>query len=175
MAVMTSIIFTHQPHCQELCTLIAISANSYQPPRCSVLKGAKKMIKPLRLPRFRPIYLVVGACLVATFHLQQFFNLPLVPRERTSPERSFPCQEIVQPKAAVSREQLAQLMSIPERSQRRNVQQILKEPYCQLPSLSIRAGAKTEREIYPLAFDPQTSVVVVYEGEVYVGYGVKAR
>lgn len=130
------------------------------------------MIESLKLPRFRPIYAVVGVGVLVAFGWQ--FDLrPVVPKDTTFQERSLTCQEIVQPKTALSREQLAKLLSIPERSQRRNVQAILKEPYCRLPSLSIRAGAKTEREMYPLAFDPQTSLVVVYEGETYVGYGVK--
>lgn len=130
------------------------------------------MTKQLKLFRFRPIYGVVAVGLVAAINWQM--NLPPgVPKEPTSEERSFNCQEMVQPKAAVSREQLAQLLSVPERSQRRNVQEILKEPYCRLTSLSIRAGAKTEREIYPLAFDPQTSIIVVYEGDTYAGYGVR--
>jgi hypothetical protein len=156
-------------------SLISLTANCPVLPSVAELeKGAKKMIKPLKLPQFRPIYAVIGICLLAAVGWQ--FNLrPVLPKERTPQERSLPCQEIVQPKAAVSRELLAQLMSIPERSQRRNVQQILKEPYCRLPSVSIRAGVKTEREIYPLAFDPQTSLVVVYEGATYVGYGIKAR
>ena len=95
-----------------------------------------------------------------------------LPRERSlGPTQT--CAEIVQPKAALSREQLAKLLSVPERTQRRKVQEIAKEPYCRLPSLSLRAGATTARDIYPLAFDPQTSLVIIYEGETYVGYGFK--
>jgi hypothetical protein len=142
---------------------------------CNVsTEGGEKMIESLKLPRFRPIYAVVGVGVLVAFGWQ--FDLrPVIPEDTALQEHSLTCQEIVQPKAALSREQLAKLLSTPERSQRRNVQAILKEPYCRLPSLSIRAGAKTEREMYPLAFDPQTSLVVVYEGETYVGYGVKEK
>ena len=83
------------------------------------------------------------------------------------------CQKIVQPRAALSRQQLTQLMTVPERGKRSQVENILKDPYCGMHSLSIRAGAMTERDAYPLAFDPQTWLVVLYEGETYVGYGFK--
>ncbi|MBD1922727.1 hypothetical protein H6F77_16860 [Microcoleus sp. FACHB-831] len=117
--------------------------------------------------------LLAGGYLLAT--LGWSFNLPtLVIRERIPESNRNPvCSEIVQPKAVLSREQLAQLMTVPERSARRKVQEIIKEPYCRLPSLSIRVGATTEREIYPLAFEPQTSLVILYEGETFVGYGFK--
>lgn len=131
------------------------------------------MTMQLKMPRFRPIYAVVGAA-VMLFVGWQLDLRPVVPKDNTSQESSLSCQ-VVQPKAAVSREQLAQLLSIPERSDRKKVQEILKEPYCRLPSLSIRAGAKSDREVYPLAFDPQTSLVVVYEEDSYVGYGVKGK
>jgi hypothetical protein len=83
------------------------------------------------------------------------------------------CQEIVQPKSVITREQLAQLLTVPERQQRAKVQAIAKQPYCKMSNLSIRAGATTEREAYPLASDPQTWLVVAYEGGTYVGYGFK--
>jgi hypothetical protein len=83
------------------------------------------------------------------------------------------CQEIVQPKSVITREQLAKLLTIPERQQRAKVQAIAKQPYCKMSNLSIRAGATTEREAYPLASDPQTWLVVAYEGGTYVGYGFK--
>lgn len=122
--------------------------------------------------------LLASGCLLGTFGLlfsalSFRADLPaLVFRER-KPERRIPCQEVVQPKASLSREQLSKLLSVPERSARRKVQAILKEPYCQLPTLSIRTGVKTERDLYPLAFEPQTSLVVIYEGDIYVGYGFK--
>lgn len=132
------------------------------------------MIEQLKGVPFVPQYLLAAGGLVAALGL--LLNLPpgvLPDRSASAPSRSSACQEIVQPKAALSREQLAQLLTMPERSQRRAVQEIVKEPYCHLPSLSIRAGAMTERDAYPLTFDPQTSLVVLYEGKTYVGYGFK--
>jgi hypothetical protein len=131
----------------------------------------------VQVPPFRPISLLVGGGLLVAGYLLATFGLPFnlsssVPKQRT-PKLNLMCSEIVQPKAVLSREQLAQLMAVPERSQRRNVQAVVKEPYCRLPTLSIRVGAMTDRDLYPLAFDPQTSLVILYEGQTYVGYGFK--
>jgi|SRR6476469_1968254 len=121
-------------------------------------------------------YLLAGSCLLGVGYLLAALNLPNIQPSAlkdSKPERNTFCSEMVQPKATVSREQLAQLLSVPERSQRRKVQQLLKDPYCRLAPLTIRAGATTERQAYPLASDPQTSLVVLYEGKSYVGYGFK--
>jgi hypothetical protein len=122
-------------------------------------------------------YLLAGSSLLAVGYLLAALNLPFNTQpsalKDSKPEPNTFCSEMVQPKATVSREQLAQLLSVPERSQRRKVQQLLKDPYCRLAPLTIRAGATTERQAYPLASDPQTSLVVLYEGKSYVGYGFK--
>ena len=115
----------------------------------------------------RPL-LLIGS-LLATIGL--LFNLPPSGLSQRITQSSLNCQEPVQEQQALSRQQLALLMSIPERSSRRRVQQILKTPYCRLTTLNIRAGAKTERQVYRLAFDSQTFLVVLYEGQNYVGYG----
>jgi hypothetical protein len=80
------------------------------------------------------------------------------------------CQDSVQSEVVLSRAQLAQLLTVPERDTKTRVRDILKEPYCQLPSLEIRAGVAAEREAYPLEFDPQTWLVILYEGDEYAGY-----
>jgi hypothetical protein len=85
------------------------------------------------------------------------------------------CQRIVQAKATLSRQQLAKLLTIPERAKKNQVQAIVPEPYCELPSLELRAGASAERNAYPLAFDPQTWVVILYEGDEYAGYRISSR
>jgi hypothetical protein len=85
------------------------------------------------------------------------------------------CQEVVQPKAVLSRGQLSKLLTIPERSNKMQVRQIVQDPYCKLPDLQVRAGTTAQREAYPLAFDPQTWFVVLYEGEEYAGYSFSFR
>jgi hypothetical protein len=128
--------------------------------------------KPLKSLLPPTQYLLAASGLFAAFAL--LLKLPSGMQSQqyiSKPRPDLTCQEIVQPKAMLSHEQLAKLLSVPEHSQRREVQEIVKQPYCRLPSLSIRSGAKTERDAYPLAFDPQTNLVILYEGKTYVGYG----
>lgn len=80
------------------------------------------------------------------------------------------CAGEIQPDATISRDQLAAFLTISERDSKATVQNILQAPYCQLSSLEVRAGVPAERAVYRLAFDPQTWLVVLYEGEEYAGY-----
>ena len=116
----------------------------------------------------RNLLLSTCLCLLATVGLLLH---PGVLQERVS--QAMHCQQIVQPQEELSRQRLAQLLSVPERSQRRQTQKILQAPYCRLPDLNIRAGATTERDVYRLAFDSQNDLIVLYEGQSYVGYGFK--
>ncbi|NEQ32725.1 MAG: hypothetical protein F6K04_17255 [Leptolyngbya sp. SIO4C5] len=80
------------------------------------------------------------------------------------------CETVVQAQAKLSRETLAQLLTIPERDPKAKVRELVAEPYCQLPELQVRSGVVAEREAYPLAFDPQTRLVILYENDEYAGY-----
>ena len=85
------------------------------------------------------------------------------------------CQDIVSSQAVLSRQQLIQLLTIPERENRQAIEAIAEDPYCSLTALEVRAGVMAERAAYPLAFDPNTWLVVLYEDEEYVGYGFKLQ
>jgi hypothetical protein len=85
------------------------------------------------------------------------------------------CQEVVQPQSILSREQLVKLLAIPERSAKSKIRQVLREPYCYLASLKIRAGVLSQREAYPLEFDTDMWLVILYEGEEYAGYRFSPR
>ena len=80
------------------------------------------------------------------------------------------CQKIIQPSAVLSRAQLGKILTVPERSNQQSVRDIVAEPYCQLPSLDIRDGVTATREVYPLAFEPSTWLVMLYEGDEYAGF-----
>lgn len=80
------------------------------------------------------------------------------------------CVGEVNSTVTVSREQLAMFLTVSERDPKAKVQDILQMPYCELASLEIRAGIPSERSVYRLAFDPQTWLVVLYEGNEYAGY-----
>lgn len=80
------------------------------------------------------------------------------------------CVGQVNETATISRDQLAMFLTVSERGSKATVQDILQMPYCELSNLEVRAGVPAERSVYRLAFDPQTWLVVLYEGEEYAGY-----
>ena len=88
------------------------------------------------------------------------------------------CQGNTQTNATVSDQQLAQFLSVPEGVPKQKVRDIVKEPYCQLSALQVRAGATAQREAYKLHSDqpqPQDSdawLIVLYEGDQYTGYRI---
>lgn len=126
--------------------------------------------QPLRIPQ--SIYVVGGWALAALAFFGDFSghqNGVVAQSFGQSLKRDL-CQEVVQPNAVLSREDLAHLLTIPERSAKSKVRETLAEPYCQLPGLAVRADVTAMREAYPLAFDPQTWLVLLYEGEEYAGY-----
>ncbi|MBW4520316.1 MAG: hypothetical protein KME16_11525 [Scytolyngbya sp. HA4215-MV1] len=117
-----------------------------------------------------PSYLAIGGTLLV------LMGLILNPRDLLSARApSEPCQEIVQPQSKLTREQISQLLTIPERSTKTKVKAIIQAPYCKFPQLEVRAGVMAEREAYPLAFDPQTWLVILYEGNEYAGYAFSFR
>jgi hypothetical protein len=80
------------------------------------------------------------------------------------------CHTPEQSTNVLSRQQLSQLLTIAERSPRQKIRSIVQAPYCQMAPIEVRSGVQAEREAYPLAFDPNTWLVVLYEGEEYAGY-----
>ncbi|MGV0023693.1 hypothetical protein [Phormidesmis priestleyi] len=112
-----------------------------------------------------------GAALLA---IGLFFDLGSLPSfgNKKSVEA---CPETMPPQAKLSKQQLAKLLMVPEGESRSKIREIAKEPYCKWSSLQIRVGATADREAYPLAFDPQTQLVVLYEGDQYAGYRFLVR
>ncbi|MEM6449219.1 MAG: hypothetical protein AAF703_02790 [Cyanobacteria bacterium P01_D01_bin.105] len=83
------------------------------------------------------------------------------------------CEGDITETARLSREQLLQLLAVPERDSKTRIRQIAQAPYCQLSTLQVRAGVDAVREAYPLAFDPATILVILYENDEYAGYRFK--
>ncbi len=108
-----------------------------------------------------------GSVLLAGWLLTDQFGLPSLTGRKSVGEA---CQEIVQSEATLSQKQLAQLLAISEGDKKQRIRDIIKEPYCKLQSLQIRAGATAQREAYPLEFDRNTWLVILYEGDQYTGY-----
>ncbi|MEM9908263.1 MAG: hypothetical protein AAF921_24900 [Cyanobacteria bacterium P01_D01_bin.44] len=75
------------------------------------------------------------------------------------------CQEVVRSESRLSREQLSRLLSIPEASSKEAIHRIVDTPYCILKS-----AEAIRHEAYPLEFDPNTWLVLVYEDGAYSSY-----
>lgn len=117
--------------------------------------------------------LAAGSALLAIVLL---LDLRAFPRVTWSNQKAGEaCQTTVQPQAKLSREQLLKLLTIVEGDKKQRVREIVKEPHCKLEDLQIRVGATAQREAYPLEFDPQTWLVLLYEGDQYVGYRFSFR
>ncbi|MBF2034508.1 MAG: hypothetical protein IGR92_03270 [Leptolyngbyaceae cyanobacterium T60_A2020_046] len=111
-----------------------------------------------------------GVVVVAAMVLLDFQNMRAWWSRSQTPSAAQNCEAIVQTSATLSREQLAQLLTIPERDTKARVREIVAEPYCTLPQINVRSGVQAEREAYPLEFDPKTQLVILYENDEYAGY-----
>ncbi|MEM8504522.1 MAG: hypothetical protein AAF716_15370 [Cyanobacteria bacterium P01_D01_bin.1] len=94
------------------------------------------------------------------------------------------CLEVIQSGAEMSRGEISTLITLPVGSPKQSVRQAISEPYCTLPIETTEAtekqdakssseqgvSASTEREAYPLAFDPEVWVVLNYESGKYTSY-----
>ncbi|MBE9064807.1 hypothetical protein [cf. Phormidesmis sp. LEGE 11477] len=88
------------------------------------------------------------------------------------------CQQVIQSGAEMSRDEISALLSVPVGATKQSVRQAVLEPYCTLPletpteekSGDTASSKITEREAYPLAFDPSVWIVLNYESETYAGY-----
>ena len=141
----------------------------------STRRSLKPLIKPLLAGglMFSLIGLLVDfSSAQALFSDASFLANPLKPKTAAD-TLAKTCTGEVTETAQLSRKQLLQLLAIPERDSKSRVRQIVKAPYCELSSIQIRAGVEAVREAYPLAFDPETTLVILYENEEYAGYRFK--
>lgn len=137
----------------------------YPPQQQAVPRPTRKRRKPRR----RGAIFLAGSSMVAA-------GLLFVDLRGVEPTASkSPCQQVIQARSVLSRDQLAKLLNVRERSSKSAVQAIVREPYCKLAPIEIRAGVTADREAYPLAFDPHTWLVVLYEGDEYAGYDFAIR
>jgi hypothetical protein len=127
-------------------------------------------LKALRRPHFSPRQLLLGGIALLTLGLvTDLRGLPSFGNRNSGT-----CEQMIQAKSTLSRDQLAQLLKLPEGASQAQVLALLQPPYCKLAATNA-AGVAIDRQAYPLAFDLQTWLVVQYEGEKYVGYEFKLR
>lgn len=117
--------------------------------------------------RKRSQYFLAAGWAVASLSL--LFNIS-VHVQASATDTQDHCQQIVQSSAVLSRSQLAELLTIPERSSQQSIKDIVAEPYCQMLTIELRDGVAAKREAYPLAFAPKTWLVMLYEGDEYAGF-----
>jgi hypothetical protein len=115
-------------------------------------------------------YLLVGGSVLSLVGVLMDVQKIIQPQSETAFANSEVCQEVVQAESVLSREELSNLLTIPERESREVVREAIAEPYCYLTDIEIRAGVTAQRAAYPLEFEPQTWFVVLYEGDEYAGY-----
>lgn len=124
-----------------------------------------------RRPRRQRRYCLISSSLLILLG----FSLGLRFQAKAASDQKDLCQDIISSQTVLSRQQLTQLLTVPERQNRQAIEVIAKEPYCVLAAIEVRADVMAERTAYPLAFDPNTWLVVLYEDEEYVGYDFKLQ
>jgi hypothetical protein len=144
---------------------------------------AQNPIKPLVKPLVKP--LLAGGLLFTLILIvldmsgsKSLLNNPAVFASATNERQAIEslgkdCNSEPNEQASLSRQQLLELLTVPERDSKTKVREIVKEPYCQLSSLQVRAGVDAVREAYPLSFDSKTTLVILYENNEYAGYRFK--
>ncbi|MFM7469927.1 MAG: hypothetical protein ACKO5P_00210 [Nodosilinea sp.] len=80
------------------------------------------------------------------------------------------CIKLEKIENSLSRDRLKALLGVQTPAPRATLQALLKVPYCVLKPTTDGQGVAIEREAYPLEFDPQTWVVITYQGDRYTGY-----
>ncbi|MBE9135780.1 hypothetical protein IQ254_00920 [Nodosilinea sp. LEGE 07088] len=134
--------------------------------------GGYSQAADLANPQLRPRALVAGGSMLA---LAALLITPNLGQDRAQEASASTCIKIEQSKSLVSRDKLAKLLEIDAQATRTTVREILQEPYCVMAEGKTEAGTPASREAYPLEFDPQTWLVVLYDSDRYVGYDFRFR
>ncbi|MEM1291196.1 MAG: hypothetical protein AAGH67_06975 [Cyanobacteria bacterium P01_H01_bin.162] len=95
---------------------------------------------------------------------------PSLPQAEQSASANVVCQETIKSESVLSRAELSKLLAIAERAPKADIQAVIDEPYCTLPPVNVREGVVSNREAYPLEFNPQTWFIVLYEDGEYAGF-----
>jgi hypothetical protein len=91
-----------------------------------------------------------------------------------APPPELECQGPTNPSGIVSRQQLAQLLTLPTATSKQELQALLNLPYCQL-AMPAAEPLSNLSYAYPLEFDPQTWLIITYEGDRYSKYDFSFR
>lgn len=151
----------------------ASAAASGHPPRPPVRRQPQGRRQPRvrrRVARRSPrSYLLAGGSMLALAALM-VGPRPMMDQSADQATAKVACQETTQAKSVLSRAELSELLAISERAPKADVQAVIEEPYCTLSPIEVREGVTAQRVAYPLEFNPETWLVVLYEGEEYAGF-----
>lgn len=117
--------------------------------------------------------LLIDSSVIELFISDSFDVISSLKSDEVVEQLSDACTGEITSSAQLSRQQLAELLAIPERESKQRIRQIVEQPYCQLTSLNVRADVEAEREAYPLAFAPDKTFIILYEDGEYAGYDFK--
>jgi hypothetical protein len=80
------------------------------------------------------------------------------------------CIKQVQTESFLSRDELSQLLKLDTPASQEEVYKVADQPFCVLAAKDGSSEAGTERQAYPLEFDPRTWFVLNYEDGKFVDY-----
>lgn len=126
-------------------------------------------------PQSRQVLMAGGMAGGSMLALAALLISPNPDQTKVQEAEAFTCIRQEQPQALVSRDQIKKLLETELQAPKATVQEFLQVPYCVLSPGKTEAGLPAEREAYPLEFDPQTWLVVLYEGDRYAGYDFRFR
>ena len=122
-------------------------------------------------PQPRQVLMAGGSMLA----LAALLITPNLKADQANQAEPFTCIRQEQPQALISRGQVKKLLETELHASKTTVREFLNVPYCVLSPGKTEGGLPAEREAYPLEFDPQTWLVVLYDGDRYVGYDFRFR
>jgi hypothetical protein len=85
------------------------------------------------------------------------------------------CIKQVNKQSLVSRDELKAILELDANAPKTKVQEIVDQPHCVLEARAGEDGVQVEREAYPLEFDPQTWIILQYQGEAFTGFDFSFR
>ncbi len=121
---------------------------------------------PTPHPPLRAAVLASGSMLAAAALWLSPHPTPVIDSQAVTGE----CIKIEKMENSLSRDRLKALLAVETPAPRATPQALLKAPYCVLKPTTDAQGGVTDREAYPLEFDPQTWLVLIYQGDRYTGY-----
>jgi hypothetical protein len=135
------------------------------PKRAMVAKPRQQSQRPWSQPTGRLV--LASGTLVA---LATVFVNPGADSSTSKQASADTCIKQVQAESFLSRDELSQLLKLDTPTSQEEVYKVADQPFCVLAANHGSSEAGTERQAYPLEFDPRTWFVLNYEDGKFVDY-----